>query len=289
MTPPTFDFSTPHERLDLPGGTLAYYRFGAGPDVLCVHGWPLHAATFRGLLPHLAERFTVHLLDLPGTGNSRWREPATLVADVAALQAAAAKLDLPRYGLLAHDSGGVFARHLAASDPRVRGLVLSGSEIPGHHPWQLKAYLLAARIPGAPAVLGAALARVGALRRSPLGFGGCFTDPAYVDGDFGEIFVRPLERPEVMRGQMGLLDGFDFALIDALAAVHARIKAPTLCVWGERDPFFPAEKARGMLPQFGGGASLVTIPGAKLFAHEDRPAEFAAHAVPFLEKCLGTS
>ena len=31
---------------------------------------------------------------------------------------------------------------------------------------------------------------------------------------------------------------------------------------------------------------LVEIPGAKLFAHEDHPEAFAAHALPFLVGCF---
>jgi len=41
-----------------------------------------------------------------------------------------------------------------------------------------------------------------------------------------------------------------------------------------------------MLPQFTGPAELVEIPRARLFAHEDHPEEFLAHAVPFLQRTL---
>jgi pimeloyl-ACP methyl ester carboxylesterase len=57
-------------------------------------------------------------------------------------------------------------------------------------------------------------------------------------------------------------------------------------VWGPDDPFFPILKARAMLTQFRGGAELVEIPGGKLFAHEDHPEAFAAHAGAFLTKHL---
>lgn len=279
-------FEAPHAMLDLPGGRLAYYRFGEGPDVFAIHGWPLHAATFRGMLPGLVRSFTVHLVDLPGTGHTRWASPGGLRANLAALRGALDHLALPRYALLAHDSGGMFARELAADDPRVAALVLMGTEIPGHHGWQLAAYGAAARLPWAHRLFGAAL-QWRAVRRSPLGFGGCFRDPAYAEGEFGELFVRPLARPEVMLGQLGLLRDFDPRAVDGLAALHARIRAPTLCVWGERDPFFPVERARAMLPQFAGGATLEVVPGARLFVHEDHADAAAARAVPFLAAHLG--
>lgn len=38
-----------------------------------------------------------------------------------------------------------------------------------------------------------------------------------------------------------------------------------------------------MLPQLAGGATLVELPEAKLFSHEDHAAHFAAHAREFLK------
>jgi pimeloyl-ACP methyl ester carboxylesterase len=278
-------FKAPHRRIETPRGTLAYYRFGAGPDVVAVHGWPLHAATFRHVLPHLTRHFTVHLFDLPGTGATAWREPASFSTNVDALRRGIDALGLSRYALLAHDSGAVFARHVAAADRRVAGLAICGSEIPGHHPWLLALIVRLAKWRLHSLVLSAL--RLRAVRHSVLGFGACFTDPAYTDGEFAQWFLRPLARPSVLEGQMQLARSLDFADVDALAAVHARIAAPTLCIWGDRDPYFPIDKARAMLPQFAGGATLVTIPGGRLFPHEDRAEEFAAYARPFLAECLG--
>ncbi len=281
------DFSTPRALIKTDSGELAHYCFGEGPDVVALHGWPLSAATYRHLVPHLASHFRVHLFDLPGTGATRWRGPVRFQTTVAAVRTAIDTLGLERYALLAHDSGGVTARLLAADDRRVAGLVLIGSEIPGHHALLLEMLVGMTRAPGGGALLMRAV-QVGAFRRSILGFGSCFTDPAYADGEFLERFVRPLGRPEVARGQLALLDGFSFADVDALREVHGRIQAPTLCVWGDRDPYFPIEKARAMLPQFKGGATLTCIPKARLFPHEDRADEVASAVVPFLAGRLAT-
>lgn len=282
----TFDLDTPHQTLDLPGGRAAYYRFGEGPPVLAVHGWPLRAATWRRLLPALTARFTVHLLDNPGAGQTRWRVTPGVPATRALLREAVAVLSLRDYALLGHDSGGLFARELAADNPHVRALAVIGTEIPGYHPRLLKTYLQFARLPGAGPLFGTAM-QFGPLRRSPFALGACFADPRYADGEFAELFVRPMRDPAVMAGHLAMLRGFDPQAIDDLASVHARIRAPTLCVWGERDPLFPVDRARAMLPQFAGGARLVSCPDGKLFVHEDR-AEFVAGAVvPFFEAHLG--
>jgi haloalkane dehalogenase len=284
--PTASSFAHPHSFVSAGEGKLAYYRFGQGPDVVLVHGWPLHSATFRSIVPHLAKRFMLHAFDLPGTGQTNWNGPVDFVSNAAALRHAIDAIGLSRYALLAHDSGGVSARLVAADDPRVQALILAGSEIPGHRPWLVQAYALAAKVPCMVVLIARAMA-FGPLRRSFAGFGGCFSDPRYADGDFAELFVRPLAASRrAARGQAALLRAIDFRFIDGLSAVHARIRVPVFCIWGADDPFFPVAKARQMLSQFGGGAELVEIAGAKLFAHEDHPDAFAEHASAFLVRSL---
>jgi pimeloyl-ACP methyl ester carboxylesterase len=277
----------PMRRLAIGDDEIAYWRFGRGPDLVLVHGWPLHAATFRNVVPELAEHFTCHLFDLPGCGHTRSRGdgPLGFVEHTATLAAVVDALALDRYAMLAHDSGGAFARMLAAEHgPRVQALVLGNTEIPGHRPGVVELLCTLAKLPGGAALLRLMMA-VPALRRSSLGFRGCFADVAYVDGEFGELFVRPLVASAALtRGQLRLARGIDFAVVDRLAEVHRRIVAPVCMVWGALDPFFPLAKARAMPEQFAGDAELCVVPGARLFAHEDRAEAFLGHALPFLRR-----
>ena len=283
---------TPDRIVDAGHEKLAYWRLGKGPDVVMVHGWPLDSRTFRNIAPALAERFTVHLFDLPGIRSSTQNQTASFDGHTRALRAAIDTLGLDSYALVAHDSGGVFARMLAASDhPRVRGLVLEGSEIPGHRPPLFETYVKLSRLPGFDTILLTVL-KSSTMRRSRFGFGGCFTEPGYVDGEFYDLFLAPmLSDRRKGEGHLALMRAVDFDEVDRLRDLHGSIRAPVLCVWGTDDPFFPIEKARAMLPQFV-NASLVEIPGAKLFAHEDHPKAFLQHAMPFLDRCFdrkGTS
>jgi haloalkane dehalogenase len=276
----------PQRFIDVGHSRLAYWCFGEGPDLVFVHGWPVHAATFRRLVPALARDFRCHFLDLPGAGHTEAdpSAPFGLVEHGETLRRAIDRLGLGRYGFIAHDSGAAMARLAAADDDRVSCLVLGNTEIPGHRPLMVELYLKLTKFPAAMGLFRKAM-RSRAVRHSSLGFGGCFEDPRYMDGEFHELFVAPmLDSDAVWAEQSRLLASLDFGVVDRMAETHARIKAPVLLVWGSDDPFFPLEKARGMVHQFPGGAEIKVISGAKLFAHEDHAPAFLAYARPFLRR-----
>ena len=62
------------ERARLSGGVVAHDRLGSGPPVVLVHGTPSWSYLWRRVAPILAARFTVHLFDLLGYGDSESRE-----------------------------------------------------------------------------------------------------------------------------------------------------------------------------------------------------------------------
>lgn len=280
----SYSHREPDRLLDVGPHRVAYWKEGAGPDLVFVHGWPLHAATFRHMVERLSSSFTCHLVDLPGTGRTFTPADArvSFVGHADVVKGAIDALGLAAYGLVAHDSGGFVARMLAAADPRAKALVLTNTEIPGHHPWQLGLYLGILRTPLGPSALRAIMGSK-PLRRSPLAFGPCFTDPEWLEGEFFDLFIAPLlASVDASKGQLRAMKSLRFGDLDGLDAVHARIRVPVRLVWGGRDTFFPIAKARSMVAQFGGPADLVEIPDGGLFLHEDRAAEVVEHALPFL-------
>ena len=50
--------------------TLNVRTFGAGPDVVLLHGWGMDASCWGGVASGLSSRYRVHLVDLPGHGAS---------------------------------------------------------------------------------------------------------------------------------------------------------------------------------------------------------------------------
>jgi haloalkane dehalogenase len=279
---------TPHRWLDVGHSRLAYWRFGQGPDLVFVHGWPLNAATFRALVPQLASEFTCHLFDLPGAGKTETPDlvHAELRENATTLQRAATLLGLRHYAVLAHDSGGYVARALAANDERVAALVLGNTEVPGHTPWLIRMYTLTAKAPGGRAVMRALLSSRG-YRRSPLAFGACFQDPDSADGEFDELILQPLlGSAGALVGQLALLRNLTSTYMADLPRIHAGIRARVRLIWGTADTFFPIEHARRMLPDFTAGAELCEIAGGRLFVHEEHPKRFVELARPFLRDAL---
>ena len=201
------------------------------------------------------------------------------------MRAAVDALGLTRYALVAHDSGGFIARVVAASDRRVAGLVSGIPKSPGT-PSVIKTLLAAAHTPGGAEVVRLAM-HARAVRRSSTGYGGCFADADFIDGTFHELMVAPLlASRELWSKQVDILRTIDEGIHDRIREAHARITAPVLFVWGDADPIFPIDKARGMLSELRCGARLEALRGGKCFVHEERAAEFAAHAAPFLLESL---
>lgn len=283
MAPKTFA-STRLTMIDVAGGKIAHRQVGTGPDLVLIHGWPLHSATWRHLVPLLAPHATLHFFDVPGAGESTWTNGApTLRSSVPALAEALRATGLRSYVLMGHDSGGALARRLAADNPKARGLVLVDTEIPRHHSPLLLGLIAACNLPLATVLFPRALQRR-AFRRSIFGFGSSFTDPRHVDGDFADLFLTPLADPHVAKNQMQIGQSFDLAFIDELDQIHPKIRAKTLCIWGENDPYFPVDAARAMVPSLPPGTLFETIPGARLMPHEDHPNEVAALVRSFLER-----
>ena len=104
---------------------LYVQHLGSGPDVVLLHGWGLHSGVFTRLAEHLASRFRISLIDMPGHGRSPPpRQPFDLLQLTEVVAAAAPY----RATWLGWSLGGMVAAQLAltASD-RVEKLILVNS------------------------------------------------------------------------------------------------------------------------------------------------------------------
>jgi len=94
---------------------------GQGPALGLIHGWAMHGGLFTPLVDRLAERYTLHVVDLPGHGHARGSEtplePRALAAELVRR--------VPGAAWLGWSLGGQVALRAALDHPdAVRGLVM---------------------------------------------------------------------------------------------------------------------------------------------------------------------
>jgi haloalkane dehalogenase len=275
--------SKPSRFFDVGTGQAAYRTVGNGPDVLFVHGWPVSGATFRTLLPYLADHLTCHVIDLPGAGSSTYdaTTPLSMAGHIEAVRNVVDQLGLSSMGVVGHDSGGLIARHALAGDARVRSMALINTEQPQGLSWRFKSFIAARYVPGFGRALGW-VAGQPRLRQNKFALGDAFADRSCLQGEFDEFFLQPLHTsPARQAAAQRVLKSFETRHVDELAALHQRITVPVKLIWGDRDPFFPVARAREMVATFP-NATLTEIRGAGLFCHEERPQEVAEALLPFL-------
>jgi len=272
--------SEPKRWLDLGHARLPYWVIGRGPDLVLVHGWPVDARTWRRIVPVLAEHFTCHVIDLPGAGRSTWTDetPRGCEGLTTCLAQAVEKMDLAeRFGFVAFDSGGGFARKVAAKMPeRIIGLVLGNTETPKDYSGLFLAALRNGRRFGAKPAMWLGLQFAAVREKS---WETSATDLA-LRRELADLFARPLARDRRrFAGAFVLADGLRPEDFDGCFEAHQQITAPVRLIWGTRDPWFKLDAAKRMLEQFAGPATLVEVEGGKLFVHEEFPDQFAKEVI----------
>jgi pimeloyl-ACP methyl ester carboxylesterase len=228
---------------------LAFEVSGTGPHLVLIHGLGGSRRWWVPTLEQLAERYSVLGLDLAGFGASRGRSFG--------LRSAAGHVErlleargVEQAAVLGHSMGGLVAARLAARAPRrVERLVLVDAPLLPFG-WGLPRH---------------ALNMLRAARYVP---------PKY---------IRLLATDLLRAGPRSLALGVRGILGADLTADLARIAAPCLLVWGERDPLVPVGvgwRAAGLIPD----ATLKVIPGTGHAPMWERPFEFVRVVTDFLNE-----
>lgn len=93
------------------GGGLHVEVTGRGPPLVLLHGWAMHGGVFAPLTERLQDAFTLHVVDLPGHGQSH---DSTVPLQLEACVDAIAR-QVPRAPWCGWSLGGLFAMHAAAT------------------------------------------------------------------------------------------------------------------------------------------------------------------------------
>jgi len=238
----------------LPNGeTLAYVPLGdpAGPPVVLIHGYTDSARDWVPLVPYLASRLRLLLLDLRGHGHSGKPECCYTRFDFAYdIKLLLDALQITRADIVGHSLGSVIAQTFAEFWPQRTGRVVlissTGCPPPGAPP-RPPAYDYAAEIrklkepidPDSPFMIE------------------WWSSPTKVD----EEFIRRQRRDAAAIPLNVWLAVLDQGLGSCdLQQTLPRLRAPTLLIWGSKDPIMP-EEVRQTLREALPHAEVRVFPG----------------------------
>ena len=250
------------KRLAVSSGDLAYADEGEGPAVVLLHGFPTSSHLWRDLVPILAPRFRAIAPDLLGYGgSSKPEDPSALTirAQAGHVRELLDRTGIDEFAVIGHDIGGGVAQ-LLALEGGVGTVVLVDSI--SFDSWPIEAVrMLQAADPG-----DANEAFVRGVVDLALDLGLANGD-RLADAD-RDVYLRPwIEDPAALIRAARGIDGIGLAgTEERLGALDARV----LLVWGEDDPYQPAELVEGLsdvLP----GSTAALLPGCAHFVTEDAP------------------
>lgn len=250
-------------------GQVAYSDTGHGRPVVLLHSTLHDRRDYDPIVEALARRNRVIAVDWPSHGESQYVENITgpLLADV--LDDVVDALNLNDVVLIGNSVGGSAAARLAITRPqRVKGLVLvnTGGFVPNTP--LTKAFC---RLMGTEPVTRPVMPR----------FIPAYMKPQTSSDD--QIVARAVARARTDDGistAASLWRSFGTPEYDLRDRAH-RIAAPTLIVWGDRDPTLSLRIGRATQRAIGGSALEVLHTGHVVFSSD--PTGFLGVVQPFLE------
>jgi pimeloyl-ACP methyl ester carboxylesterase len=257
-------------RIAVSGGEPSILDVGPrdAPAVVLLHGFPTSSYLWRGFVPSFATEMRVIAPDLLGTGTSGANADAELdvQAQTRYVSEVLGSLGVATFAVVGHGDGGAVAQLLALGGG-VRALVLIDSAGPGAS--AADAIVRSVGTPDADTVSYVAeVLRRGSAR------------PERISPDVVPTYAGPFARP----GGDEALARWASALAACPPALDERIRdidAPTFLLWGEDDPFLPADVAEAMNDRIE-TSSLALLPGCGHFL----PEEAAPTVVPLVAQWL---
>jgi pimeloyl-ACP methyl ester carboxylesterase len=246
--------------LDINGIRTRYRRAGDGPDVLVLHGWGARIEAMTPMINGLSPTLTLHVVDLPGFGESALPPQPWGVTDYAEwTRALIESLGLDRPSVIGHSHGGRTAIRLATTHPDLLGrlVLVDAAGIRPKRTWTYRRRVLKAKL------AKHVLRRLGAPgRRAQERIASRSASSDYASA--GAM------RPTLVK-----------LVNEDLTPELERVRASTLLIWGDQDDATPLSDGQTMerlIPD----AGLVVLEGAGHFSYLDQAQRFNVIAGHFL-------
>lgn len=257
-------YTTPASKFIHIDGVRMHYRDeGKGRPVVLIHANFGSLLNWDTVVPALQDRYRVIRFDMTGHGLTG-PDPSgdySLERTVALTEKLVDALGLQKFSLGGTSLGGTVAMHYAARHPdRVERLVLLSPGALEGRAMQREGR----RLPAAAGILKHITPRALAtyMLRTRVG------DPAKVTDQMIDRWYDMWMREGQRAAILARLNSYSSADI---AAIVARIRAPTLILWGEANPQTPIAQATELRRMLSGAAStvLITYPGVGHMANEE--------------------
>ncbi len=238
-----------------------YLDEGKGKVVLLLHGWMDNLHTFDSIAAELAGKYRVVRLDMPGfSGTEKPQETWGISEYVSFVNHFIDKLGLDPYAILGHSFGGrVAIKGISTGKFKTAKLILIGS---------------------AGIAKGKSLRNLSVATAAKI-FGLLTFMPPFLfyRNTIKKRFYKAIGSDYLDTG--ALRENFLLTIKEDLREYAAKIKVPTLLIWGENDTSTPkedGEKLSGLIV----GSRFIVIPGATHFVHQENPADVVAEIRNFL-------
>lgn len=256
---------------EINGVNISWSKSGEGKPLLFLHGWGSSSASFSPVLNRIQPLRTCFLPDLPGFGNSGKPKQPWTVSDYADATEIFIQKHLPdgRFDLLVHSFGARIAIKLLTRpelSSRIDKVIFTGAA--GLVPKRSVSYYFrkyTAKLLKLPfLILPASLRDRGLnhLRKSAVWKSLGSSDYQTLGGVMRQTFVN--------------------VVTEHLDEELPKISHEILLLWGSDDAATPMEQAKRMEAGLK-NCALVTIANAGHYAFIDKPAQFAAIAIAYLE------
>ena len=272
------------QHIEIHGHSVGYRSGGSGPVIVLIHGMAGSSATWRLVMPVLAEHFTVVAPDLVGHGESeKPRGDYSLGAFASGVRDLLLALGHERATFVGQSLGGGVAMQFAYQFPeRCERLVLVSSGGLGD---EVNVLLRLLALPGAELVLPLActnwLHDAGVRVAGWAAKIGLHTSPhltelwqsygSLADAKTRTAFVHTLRSVVDVTGQR----------VSAADRLYLAAEVPTLIIWGDHDSIIPLEQGRAAHSAIP-GSRLEIFEGTGHFPHCEHPDRFCKVLIDFM-------
>lgn len=209
------------------GLDVLYYTGGHGEPLVVIHGGGGDARTWLQNIEVLAEKYTVYAPDLPGYGGSEAMDGQYYIPELSDfIERFTQNLGLEKFYLMGHSLGGGIALNFALMFPeKIRKLVLISSLCLGREiAFWVRLFSIPAFIKSAGKI-----------------FMGIMKGVKWVFSQLDPAKLIMEMSPAAMMVGTGISTIHQQTLV--LESRLSEVKAPTLLIWGGRDPIVPVMQA----------------------------------------------